>query len=380
MMAIEVASPGADLLRRLAEVRLERPLVLSLYLDLNPREFATPPARATAIRSVLDEADRRVRGQDGMSHEDRTSLAAGLQRARDVLEGNLEGLRSPGLAVFVCEPEGLMETIGLPRAVPNRVAVDRSPLVGPLTAVAREERWCVALVSRQDARLFRGSPDGLREVERLHDDVHGQHDQGGWSQARYQRSVDKEVADHLKSTAERLMTHFQRQPFQRLVLGGPREVTAELEGKLHAYLTDRLAGRIDVDVEAATAQDVLDSAHKCFDRLEDEREREALDRIGAGRGVTGLADVLPALNERRAETLLLADGFAEPGALCPRCGWLGDAGQDACPVDGTAAERRDDIGEPAIELAIQQAADVLPVRRLSDELRDRGGIAAVLRY
>src|SRR5256885_9916650 len=48
------------------------------------------------------------------------------------------------------------------------------------------------------------------------DEVHGQHDQGGWSQARYQRSVEKEVHDHLKRTAEVAFRRFQRLPFDRL--------------------------------------------------------------------------------------------------------------------------------------------------------------------
>src|SRR5918998_5180271 len=273
-MAISVAAPDADLLRRLAELRCERPVVLSLYLDLNPSEFATPPARATAIRSLLDEAEREVRNRDDLEHGDRVALEASVERARQLLEGSLDGMASHGLALFVCEPEGLFETVGLPRPVPNRVAIDRSPLIGPLTAVARHERWCVALVSRQDARLFRGSPDGLREVEQLHDEVHGQHDQGGWSQARYQRSVEKEVADHLKTVAERLLAHFKRQPFQRLVVGGPREVAAELEGKLHGYLSDRLAGHVEADVERASPQDVLEAARECFEQAEDERERD----------------------------------------------------------------------------------------------------------
>ena len=38
----------------------------------------------------------------------------------------------------------------------------------------------------------------VREVASIVDDVHRWHDQGGWSQARYQRGIDKEVADHLR--------------------------------------------------------------------------------------------------------------------------------------------------------------------------------------
>ena len=97
------------------------------------------------------------------------------------------------------------------------------------------------LVSRRDARIFRGSPDGLREIEQIHDEVFGQHDRGGWSQARFQRGIEKEKDDHLRHTVEALMTHLEQASFQRLILGGPREVVADLESKLHGYLAERLA-------------------------------------------------------------------------------------------------------------------------------------------
>src|SRR4029079_2610808 len=152
------------------------------------------------------------------------------------------------------------------------------------------ERWCVALVNRRDARIFRGGPDGLRELEQMHDEVSRHHDQGGWSQARFQRSVEKEKDDHLKTTCDALLRHFKRQPFQRLILGGPREVVTDLETKLPHYLSERLAGRIEVDVEHSSADQVLDAARPLIEKLEQQREREALERLGERRAC-GIADL-----------------------------------------------------------------------------------------
>ena len=378
---MQLATPDEELLRRLAETRLERALVLSLYLNLDPSEFATPPARATAVRSLLDSAERALREREGLEHDDRVQLQAGLEQARSLLTRELDADASPALAVFACEPENLLEAVALPRPVQNRVTIDRSPLIGPLTGMAHRERWCVVLVSRQDARVLRGSPDGLREVEKVHDPVHGQHDQGGWSQARYQRSVDKEVADHLKHAAERLLRHFKRQPFERLVVGGPREVAAEFEGKLHGYLGDRLAGRIEVDVETSTPEQVLAASRECFEAHEEQREDQVLERLDEGaRGVAGLENVLRPLNERRVEALLLDEAFSASGTLCPRCGWLGPEGEERCPADGAQLEACDDVAEKAIELAIQQSAEVLRLRRRREQLGERGGVGALLRF
>jgi hypothetical protein len=379
---MQVTAPDRDELRRLAEMRLDRPVVLSLYLNLDPTEFATPPARATAVRSVLDEADRRIRDLDDLPHDDLADLRASLERAGALLEGDLPTEGAQALAVFAAQSAHLFEALKLPRPVPNRVAVRRSPLVAPLARLARRERWCVVLVNRRDARVFRGSHDGLREVEQIHDTVFGQHDQGGWSQARYQRGIEKEKDDHFKHTAEVLMKHFKRRPFERLIAGGPREVVADFEAKLHGYLAERYAGRIEVDVEHSTPEQIHTAVQPRFDELEDEREAEALERLGEpDRAALGLDDVLRALNERRVETLVADERFSAAGSCCPACGWLGPAGGGACPADGSELEALDDLTEEAIELTIQQAADILAVRNRREELAQRaGGIAALLRF
>ncbi|HEX2233976.1 MAG TPA: hypothetical protein VHG69_11510, partial [Thermoleophilaceae bacterium] len=74
------------------------------------------------------------------------------------------------------------------------------------------------------------------------------------------------------------------------------------------------------------------------------------------------------------------EGFGAPGTLCRRCGWLGPHGESRCPADGTRLQARDDIAEPAVELALQQSAEVLPLRRRADDLRELGGIGVLLRF
>jgi peptide chain release factor subunit 1 len=376
---MHVMAPDRDELRRLAEVRLDRPVVLSLYLNLDPTEFATPPARATAVRSLVDEADRRVRDADQLPHDDRMDLRASLQRASELLESDLPAEGAQGLAIFSAESADLFEALKLPRPVPNRVAIRRSPLIAPLARLARGERWCVALVNRRDARIFRGSPDGLSEIEQIHDLVFGQHDQGGWSQARYQRGIEKEKDDHLKHTAEALMKHFKQTPFERLIVGGPREVVTDLEQKLHHYLSERLGGRIEVDVEHSSADQVLDAARPLIEQLEQQREHEAIERLGE-RGACGLENVLPPLNERRVELLILDEQFGGvTGVQCLDCGWLGLEG-DTCPADGSETVQLEDLTEAMIELSVQQSADLLAVHHERDALEHYGGAAALLRF
>jgi peptide subunit release factor 1 (eRF1) len=376
---------SSDLLRRLADLRPDGARVLSLFLNLDPSQFGTVRARATEINSLIDEAGRRVRETDGLTHDQELALRRDLERSREFLmAADFEGAH--GFALYVCSPADLFEPIKLPRPIETRACLDDSPLVEPLAELGMRGGWCVLLVNRQVARMLRGSRERLDELPPIVDEVHRQHDQGGWSQARFQRGVDKEVQDHLKHAADVVFRRFQRSPFERVLLGGPEEILSDMEHRLHPYVRERIVGRVKVDVENTTPEAVREAAAPVMDAVDRAREREALDRleeaIGAGgRGVVGLDHTIGALNERRVETLLLVEGFTASGVFCRSCGWVG-VQQDlsSCPVDGGELERRDDVVESAIELAIMQSAEVLVTRHYRDELEQRGAIAALLRF
>ena len=377
---------NSDLLRRLADLRPEDARVLSLFLNLDPSEFATPPARATEARSLIDQAERQAReAGDSLGHDAKKSLLKDIERARDYLD-RLSADGAHGLALFACEQADLFEAIKLPRPIETRAVVDDSPFVEPLAELGMRGSWCVLLVNRQVARMLRGSPEHLEELPPVEDEVHGQHDQGGWSQARYQRSVDQEVRWHLQRAAEVAFRRFRRSPFDCIILGGPEETVAEFEGILHPYLRERVAGRVKVDVENTTPDQIREAVAPAIDEVDERREREALDRfeegVGTGgRGAAGLDETVAMLNERRVETLLLGDRFDAAGVLCRQCGWVGtDVTLTECPVDGGALEERGNIAENAIELAIMQSASVLRVRHHAERLESRGSIGAVLRF
>src|SRR3954452_3686027 len=107
-----------DTLRRLAELRPDGKVV-SIYLNLDPTEFASGPARATAINSLLDEADRTARDQDASVSED-------VERVRELFK-TFDFQGAHGVAVFACGGEDLLEVIKLPRVVENAVVIDESP-------------------------------------------------------------------------------------------------------------------------------------------------------------------------------------------------------------------------------------------------------------
>src|SRR5437764_2114544 len=100
---------NTEKLRELARTRVGNGSgVLSLFLNLDPSEFATPPARETEIRSLIDAADRSVRDADDLSHEGRESLKQDIARAREYLSA-ADYSGAHGLALFSSTAGDLFE-------------------------------------------------------------------------------------------------------------------------------------------------------------------------------------------------------------------------------------------------------------------------------
>lgn len=372
-----------DTLRRLAEAKAENGgRAISFYLNLEPTEFATPPARASAIRSLLDEGEKKVKEIEA-GDADR-ALRADFERAREFFSGELPTDGARGLAVFCSGGSDLFEVIRLPKPVESEVVISDSPFIEPLVDLV-SGTWCILLCNRRIARLFRGSSDRIEEVARItSEDVLPQADAGGWSQPRYERGQEEEVHRHLKRVGDLLHRRFRRARFDHLLIGAPEGLASDVEKTLHPDVQQRLAGRLSIDVENTTRDDVLAAARPVIEQHERAAEREALDRleqgVGAGgRGVVGLDDVLTTLNERRVETLLIEERFQMPGRVCPQCSSLFGQQMSTCPADGSETEAFDNIVEEAVELAVAQAADVI-IARHHDDLEQRGGIGAVLRF
>jgi peptide subunit release factor 1 (eRF1) len=365
-------------LRALAAVHPDQGRVLSVFLNLDPTQFATAAARSSAITSVITAAAHKVEESDGLSHEERMALRDDVERVRAVLAGSdvaANGTRA--VAVYACGPEDLLEVVRLRRPVENRVVLDRTAFVEPLVMQGTDERWMVVLTNRRAARLFFGPGDALEETDRFVDDVHSQHDQGGWSQLNYQRSVEKEVSDHLVHAAELAFDLYKQRGADRVLIGAPEELLGDFKAKLHPYLTERIAGKIAVDVENASLDDVRAAAGEAIEQHIRRCEREALDRLaeGVGRGgraAAGIDEVLDALNQARVETLLIAENFRAGGRIDFQAGLL-------LPDRGEQGEPVEDIVEPAIEKAIEQSANAMVVRH-HDDLTPLGGIGALLRF
>jgi peptide chain release factor subunit 1 len=342
-------------LRALAAARApDTARVLSVYLNLDPSQFATPDARATEIDSLLDEADRRAREGDGaLDHAGKVGLRGDVGRMREFFEREFSAKGVHGMALFACGAIDLFEALRLPCPVPHRVAIAVAPVIEPLATVGPPTRWCVLLVNKRHGRALAGTRYELEQTGDVYDWVPGRAREGGLSEPRYERSVDEAAKHHFEHVAAAMLQMLKRRPFDRLLVGAPEPEYSEVVDRLHPYVRDKLAGRVEVDVEHATSEQVLAAAAEPMAHEAERRAAAALDRLraGIGRGngaVHGDDAVRDALEQQRVEVLLYDD-------------------------------RADGAIEDAVRAAVLQSAEVVNLGDAED-LAPLGHIAAVLRF
>ncbi|MEZ5077720.1 MAG: Vms1/Ankzf1 family peptidyl-tRNA hydrolase [Solirubrobacterales bacterium] len=330
----------------------ERP-VLSVYFSLDLPEVPTERNREAELDSRLTETEERLAAE---AHDGELgALRECVARVRAELPGAIDEAAPPRGIAFFCEAGGEMRAYALRRHPEFAVAggFRAGPALEPLIEAMPGPTWGVAALSRKHGRVFRGTDTGLAEIGQVDDDVHRRHSQGGWSQARYQRGIEKETRDHVERVADLLFSLYERRPFERLALLAPPELLPVAEQALHPYLRERLGAQVAVDIDQAGADEVLAHLTEPIEEWRTRRVREALERLaqllGEGDGaVAGAEGVRSALGQKRVEALLIGKGS------------------------------RDEETEGAVEAAISQAAAVIVVG--DDSLDPYGGVAAILRY
>jgi peptide chain release factor subunit 1 len=383
MPSMQTSDVTQDRLQRLATFEpADGGRVLSLYLNLDPHaNLHAPEVRRSAVNSLLDEAARAVEGEEGIDHDVHMALREDVGRAREELEANLDDGWAEGahaLALFVCGPSDLFEVLRLPRPVDSRVTIADRPAIEPLAEVGPAEPWAVLLLDGNDARLLEGLGDRLTETDSEHSDHGGRTRRGGMSAQRYERSVGMEANDFLRGVAELLEEADRRRAYKRIFVGTTERHFGAFTDALSTPMREKITARFDAGADWESPHAIRERVEPLLQVDETHREREALDRVGAN-GVRGIVDVLPALYERRVGTLLLEPGLEHPGVVCPKCRWALAEERGTCPVDGETMQPHPNLVEWAVEVAVEQDAEVLPVRR-HDDLADHGGIAAALRF
>lgn len=353
-------------------------LVLSVYLIIAPdRQIGR--GSEVALKDLVQQLETRLdpRARERLAQE-AARVGEALQQA---------GVTGKSVAVFSCRPRDLWVWLPLPVRVAESVSLSRRPYLRPLLDVLDEhERYAVALVDKENARLFTVLLGEIEEHTQFEDLVPGKHAQGGWSQANYQRHHEAHVYWHLKRVAEMLSLLLRERPFDRLVLAGPEEATGELRRILPRPLQQRLVATVPAEM-FASEQEILEKAQEIEQRIEREAEERLVNEVietsaDGGRATYGLGPTLEAVWLGRVHQLVVADGLRRAGSECQGCGWLSVDTPASCPACGRAVTPLDDVVERAIERTLDEGGKVEIVHGEAERrLRDVGdGAGALLRY
>src|SRR2546423_3093034 len=221
-------------LRDLATFRAENGCAISLYLDLDPSVSPTAGDVDSRVNALLEQILRsEMANRAQLTHEQKQGLRDDVARLRAFFESDFSREGARGYAVYCAGLDNVWQPLPLSERVPDLVKVGRMFYLAPLVPlIGRGDGVLVAFVGRERGDLYRLRGGRLEELANEFDEQPGRHDQGGWSQARYQRHIEKLVQDHLKDVAGTLERSLRRLRRPRVVVVASEETRAELEEEL----------------------------------------------------------------------------------------------------------------------------------------------------
>ncbi|HWH25003.1 MAG TPA: Vms1/Ankzf1 family peptidyl-tRNA hydrolase [Candidatus Limnocylindria bacterium] len=371
-------------LRRLSEVDGGELPVLSVYLDMRAHATGQAPGRRAGL-VVLRDRLREIERTHWPRGADYDSFKADEERIRRFLDDEFDEA-AHGLAIFACSGIGLWEAIHV--GVPFHDSVSAGPLPD-LFQLARlidtHEAAVVAVVDSNTARLFVTRTGRLEEVPGPDEDSVSfrKRSLGGWSEQRYQRHIDKHIAQFAKEAAAAIEDLVAREGARRLVLAGDEVAITPLDGEMSKALKDNLDEIVRVDMR--TSRDELDDQIRhALERAEADSGRSVADRLigavrGGGLGVTGVEATRQALEAGAVEVLVLTE---LPGAAPDETDYhdardLGEQAEDMAEHEPGVLDL--EIRNELVRLAAATSAEVEVVADHEGLVRV-GGVGALLRY
>jgi peptide chain release factor subunit 1 len=371
-----------DLVRQIASFATTERRAVSVVLDLDPSTTGTLPALATRVNSMANETERTARAEaDDLAHRPGQELVVAVERIREYLEGELDRSNVRSLAIYSDGSDSPLIDVRLTQPWPDELRVGNHFALAPLLPTLEHDREVIlAFVGRERGTLSRLHRGRMEEVDDLSREGQGQHSQGGWSQARYERSIDREAEGHYRDVGEALAVLIPQGSDTLLTAVCPEEQRSSFLEALPTHVRDAFAGWITAEAHADAVSLQEEVERVLEERLQSEA-REELERLGTASGddraALGWEEVLAAAHEARVE-LLLVDGSTRDAWECPSCGRAQmTAGQ--CPLDAMPLEPAEGGAlEAALRSTIAAAGRVRLVAR--DTMPEQAPAAAVLRF
>lgn len=379
--------PLTDQLDRLARFEPVPYPVVSLYLNTQPNDRGRDQYQ-TFVRQEF-----KARSQTySQGSPDRDSLDKDLERIATYLENELQPSAN-GVAIFACDAAGLFETVQLTAPIDQHwLYIGDTPHLYPLARLeSRYPRYAAVVVDTNSARIMVFATGELESQQELKSDKTRRTSQGGWSQARFQRSVGNLHHQHVKEVVEALEKIVLQEDIKQILTIGDEVILPLLRNEMPKHLAEKVVDHLKLDAKAPLDA-VLNATREAMGKLNATTDREKVEEAvggyrGGSLGVVGPEATLAALVKGQVDELLLTTNVDALKNVSPRAASIAN--------DST-------LLEPAVETAAAgEAAQADPqVVRLADELVTRakqtgakvtfiedgallqpyGGVAALLRF
>lgn len=343
--------------------------VLSLYLNVDPSRRSKDKYMLW-LRHLLKE----VSGQADPADIERVERYFGF-------EYDWQG---KSVVCFACTKADLWQVFSLAVPMEDGVFAGDLPQIKPLADLMdRRQPYGVALVDREGARLFQIQMGKIVAATGTLGEETKRHKQGGWAAQKLQRHEDVQASHNLRSAANVAIDFFQQGQSQRVVLAGTEETVSQFYNLLPRAWQHKVVGSIPMDMNASEAE-VLSKSWSMIEEARASEQAALVEHVitsaAKSEGATaGLAATLVALQEERAHTLVVAEGFSAPGYRCTQCGYVAAVYEGVCSYCGGGMEPVDDAVEYAVKRMLELGGQVESVRDNSD-LVEAGSIGALLRY
>lgn len=367
-------------LRHLRRLTDNQENTLTLYLDIDQ----TKPANRNG--GHLTQAEAMLKGLRS-SNGGNPALNEASERALQVVRGLEPRAKT---ALVVTQPGGRVSEahqirIGIAPSVHWRRGAYLRPVV---EALDEYERYAVVLTDKKRARIFTSYLGEITEHTDLISPTGTKTQTTGtdqwWSQKRFQRHHEQEVALHAKRVVDALHELSLKTPFDRLIVAGPMEAAAQVARLLPRRLHGKLVETIALPV-TASEREVAEKIAQVQEKMEREQELEMVKGLlselhESGKAVSGLEGVVGAVNEGRVWKLFYTKGLHLDGKVCRECGALAVDGERCGYCNGSLHPEPhfiDRLTQSVIDLAGRVEMVDGPA---AEDLRPIGGVAALLRY
>ncbi len=380
--------------------------VLSIYLDTRPETVAKTPVMIR-YRHGIDEI--RAAAEKEWDHDERVLFDAMARDIGEKIEAMLQKPTGKGIALFA-SPRRVQPKKGrvdyqqymhfsLPDAPPETVQWSDAPVLTPLL-VLRDEypETGIVLFDRERVRfflLYMGeaaeyeisliNPDRVPQTRSHVWHGYGEHNHHNWQEEHYRR--------YLRQAALAVAKIGDKAGWKWLILASPdKKESGHLKDHLPLIWQDNVIGTATLPITASLAE-VRDAASPLVAEAERQEEAQMLAawegemKKPDGRAVAGIADTVLAAMQYRILTLIVEEGFVQPGWRCNACGGLiadlADEPPQKCPYCDADAftEYPDIVGDLAVRvISSGGTVEIIHDPDNRKKAHDLGMVGALLRY